>query len=169
MSRSPVACHSVQCSSQYCTLLRCFWREVFELSSKWKMLASQAASLFFDVGATFGLVLVVYGVITKLCNAPWPCLDAFVRWASPIATITASILVVASIYIPPNPTPPKTLTKFIVAPFVLAMLVIAAIVMVVSGKPADDSILLGFSISTMFGSLMRLIPRLHEKFDDPSY
>ncbi len=131
--------------------------------SKIEMFLSQLAALAFDVGASFGVFLVIYGTATLYYNQPWAPLESILKWATPIVGLIGFAAVVISIYFPQNPTPPKRLSKYFTAPVILTMIACAFIVMFYTKKPIPDSISIGFSLAAIFSGLMRLFPRLTTK------
>jgi FtsH-binding integral membrane protein len=133
------------------------------------MFVSQLTALVFDVGATFGLTLVAYGSTVWIVGQSWPPLDIFIKVAAPIVTLLGTIAVVVSVYSPRNPTPSKRSTRRLIAPVVLIMILVVVIIAFIRNEHIPDSILLGFFIAAIFGSLMRLFPRHHEKFTHANY
>ena len=134
-----------------------------------KMLLSEVCAFVFDSGAVFGLILAAYGstvwIVKPSCSLP----DIIIKLASSIATLIGTVAVIVSIYFPPNPTPPKRMTRCLTAPLLLLWILAVVIIAVLRREYIPDTILLGFSIAAIFGALMRTFPRYHERYSHENY
>lgn len=128
-----------------------------------QFVVSQFLSLCWDVGAVFGSVFVIYGYLIALGVPPYPWLDSALEKVSPLVTLVGALAVFLSIYVQPSQTSVKLQSKLVVSPIFIAACLGALYIFLATGMMLPNSILVGLSICAIFGSLMRIVPRTHEK------
>lgn len=125
--------------------------------------ASQFLALCWDVGAVIGAVFVIYGFLVASGVPSYPWLDDLLARLSMPVTLAAALAVFLSIYVQPSATPVKLQSQLLVSPVFIAACLGAAYLHIARSTLVPNSIPAGLSLCAIFGSLMRMVPRIHEK------
>ncbi len=124
--------------------------------------SSQFLAFCWDVGAVVGAMLIIYGFFVAFGVPPYAPLDYFIELLSAPVTILGATAVFLSIYLKPSITPVKWQSQFIISPLFICACIVAGYLYFDRTVPSPNSILVGLSICAIFGSLMRIVPRIHE-------
>jgi len=127
-------------------------------SNKNNTITKQLIILLLNGMMFIGFSLITYGVISYFRNDPWKTLDSIADFLSQALTILGIALVACSAYFPSHTRQSDKISKFVVAPFVLFLVVAVTIWWAINSYKLPAHIFNGFSILGIAGSILRALP-----------
>ncbi len=111
---------------------------------------------FFNFVGYSGVLFIIYGVISTGTGSVWQLLE---RWVTPVSaflTLTATILVSASVYFHAQDIhPPERFSKFVSAPSVITCCLIALCFLFIN-RSLPPVIVNGFALLGISGGFFRI-------------
>jgi hypothetical protein len=105
-----------------------------------------------------GFALIGYGVVSYFRADPWKTLDAIADFLSRVLTLIGTVLVSLSAYYSSNGRRADKHSRYIVAPFVILLVIATAGWWIADRGTLPAHIFNGFSALAIAGSILRALP-----------
>ena len=120
-------------------------------------LLDRVIELMLNAVGLNGLLLIVYGFLSRETNGTWIAFEAIADWLAVVVTLVAVIAIALSIFLPPVSRPPELRSKYVTVPIVLSVVVFAVVYMVVKNQILPQHTTIGFAILGLTGALFRTV------------